>query len=71
MIPTSDRRSPLSWVAPGSALALLAIFAVALQPSLLVAAPAAAALGAALALAAPWRRFQAAASAARVAFIGS
>ncbi|HYI83524.1 MAG TPA: patatin-like phospholipase family protein, partial [Acetobacteraceae bacterium] len=57
----------MSWVAPGSALALLAIFAVALQPSLLVAAPATAALGAALALAPPWRRFHAAAPAAREA----
>src|SRR5215218_354327 len=63
------RRSPLSWVAPGSALALLAIFAVALQPSLLVVAPATAALGAALALAAPWRRFHAAAPAAREALL--
>jgi NTE family protein len=69
MTPTPARGSPLSWVAPGSALALLAIFAVALQPSLLVAAPAAAALGAALALAAPWRRFHAAAPAAREALI--
>src|ERR671916_1968083 len=69
--PTLARRSPLSWVAPGSALAFLAIFAVALQPSLLVAAPATAALGAALALAAPWRRFHAAAPAAREALIES
>ena len=69
--PTPDRRSPLSWVAPGSALALLAIFAVALQPLLLFAAPATAALGAALALAAPWRRFHAAAPAAREALIES
>src|SRR5215217_561421 len=69
MTPTPDRRSPLSWVAPGSALALVAIFAVALQPSLLVAAPATAALGAALALAAPWRRFHAAAPAAREALV--
>src|ERR687894_651039 len=71
MTPTLARESPLSWVAPGSALALLAIFAVALQPSLLVAAPAAAALGAALALAAPWRRFHAADPAAREALIGA
>ena len=71
MTPPPDRRSPLSWVAPGSALALLAIFAVALQPLLLVAAPATAALGAALALAAPWRRFHAAAPAAREALIES
>jgi NTE family protein len=56
MTPPPDRRSPLSWVAPGSALALLAIFAVALQPLLLVAAPSTAALGAALALAAPAAR---------------
>src|ERR687894_3100626 len=70
MAPTPDR-SPLSWVAPGSALALLAIFAVALQPSLLAAAPATAALGAALALAAPWRRFHAAAPAAREALVES
>src|SRR5215218_852085 len=66
---TPARRSLLSWVAPGSALALLAIFVLALQPSLLVAAPATAALGAALALAAPWRRFHAAAPAAREALV--
>ena len=71
MTPPPDRRSPLSWVAPGSALALLAIFAVALQPLLLVAAPATAALGAALALAALWRRFHAAAPAAREALLES
>src|ERR687889_2042429 len=71
MTSTFARRSPLSWVAPGSALALLALFAVALQPLLLVAAPATAALGAALALAAPWRRFHAAAPAAREALLGS
>src|SRR5918995_4784052 len=71
MTPPPDRRSPLSWVAPGSALALLAIFAVALQPLLLFAAPATAALGAALALAAPWRRFHAAAPAAREALVES
>src|SRR5918998_3417546 len=71
MTPLPDRRSPLSWVAPGSALALLAIFAVALQPMLLVAAPATAALGAALVLAAPWRRFHAAAPAARETFLES
>ena len=65
------RRSPLPWVAPGVALALLAIFAAALQPLLLLAAGGAVALGAALALAAPWRRFHAEAPAARRAFIGS
>ena len=70
MTPISIQRSPLSWVAPGSAFALLALFAVALQPLLLVAAPAAAALGAALALAAPWRRFLAAAPAVRDALAG-
>jgi hypothetical protein len=65
------RRSPLPWVVPLSALALLAIFAVTLQPLLLPAAGGAVALGAALALAAPWRRFHAGAPAARAAFIGS
>ena len=66
------RPSPLPWVAPGSALALLALFAAALQqPSLLIAAAGAVALGAALVLAAPWRRFHAGAPAARAAFIGS
>ena len=65
------RRSPLPWIAPGSALALLALFAVAFQPLLLLAAAGAIALGAALALAAPWRRFHAEAPAARRAFIGS
>ena len=65
------RRSPLPWVAPGSALALLALVAVAFQPLLLPAAGGAIALGAALALAAPWRRFHAEAPAARRAFIGS
>ena len=65
------RPSPLPWVAPGPAFALLAIFAAALQPLLLPAAGGAVALGAALALAAPWRRFHAEAPAARAAFIGS
>ena len=65
------RPSPLPWVAPGAALAIFAIFAAALQPSLLLATAGAVALGAALALAAPWRRFHAAAPAARAAFIGS
>src|SRR3712207_5842540 len=65
------RRTPLPWVAPGAALALLALFAVAFQPLLLPAAGGAVALGAALAFAAPWRRFHAEAPAARTAFIGS
>ncbi len=65
------RPSPLPWVAPGSALAILALFAAALQPLLLLAAAGAVALGAAMALAAPWRRFHAEAPAARRAFIGS
>ena len=65
------RRSPLPWIAPGSALALLALFAVAFQPLLLPAVGGAIALGTALALAAPWRRFHAEAPAARAAFIGS
>jgi hypothetical protein len=65
------RRPPLPWVAPGSAFALLAILAAALQPLLLLAAGGAVGLGAALALAAPWRRFHAEAQAARTAFIGS
>ncbi len=71
MTPALARPSPLPWVAPGSALALLALLAVALQPSLLPAAGGAVALGVALALAAPWRRFHAEAPAARAAFIGS
>ena len=71
MTPALARPSPLPWVAPASALALLALFAAALQPSLLPAAAGAVALGAALALAAPWRRFHAGAPAARAAFIGS
>ena len=71
MNPTLARRSPLPWVAPGSLIALLAILAAALQPLLLPAAGGAAVLGAALALAAPWRRFHAEAPAARTAFIGS
>ncbi len=65
------RPSPLPRVALGSALAILALFAAALQPSLLLAAAGAVALGAALALVAPWRRFHAEAPAARRAFIGS
>ncbi len=65
------RPSPLPWVAPGVALAISAIFAAALQPLLLPAAAGAVALGAALALAAPWRRFHARVPAARAAFIGS
>jgi hypothetical protein len=65
------RPSPLPWVALGSSLALLAILAAALQPSLLLAAVGAVPLGAALALAAPWRRFHAEAPVARRAFIGS
>ncbi len=65
-------RSPLPWIAPASVIALLAFLAAAvLQPLLLLAAATAAALGAALALAAPWRRFHAAEAAARRAFIGS
>jgi hypothetical protein len=71
MNPALALRSSLPWVAPGSALALIALFAVALQPSLLPAAGGAVTLGAALALAAPWRRFHAEAPAARAAFIGS
>ena len=71
MTPALARPSPLPWGAPASALALLAIFAAALQPSLLLAIAGAVALGAALALAAPWRRFHAGAPAARAAFIGS
>src|SRR5829696_6481513 len=71
MTPTSVRRSPLRWVAPGSAFALLAIFAVALQPLPLLAAALGAVLGAALVLAAPWRRFHAAEPAAREAFLGA
>jgi hypothetical protein len=71
MTPAFARRSPLPWAAPGSALAILTIFAVAFQPLLLPAAGGAVALGAALALAAPWRRFHAEAPAARTAFIGS
>src|SRR5918998_2507152 len=71
LTPTFAVRSPLSWITPGAALALLAVFAVALQPLLLVAAPATAALGAALVLAAPWRRFHAAAPAARETFLES
>ena len=68
---TIARPSPLPWVVPGSALALLVLFAAALQPSLLLAAAGAVALGAALALATLWRRFHAEAPAARRAFIGS
>ena len=65
-------RPPLPWIAPASVIALLAFLAAAvLQPLLLLAAATAAALGAALALAAPWRRFHAAAPTARRAFIGS
>jgi hypothetical protein len=64
-------RAPLLWVAPGSALALVAIVAAALQPLLLAAAAATAAIGAALVLTGPWRRFHAAAPPARAAFIGS
>ena len=65
-------RSPLPWIAPASVTALLAFLpAAVLQPLLLLAAATAAALGAALALAAPWRRFHAAEAAARRAFIGS
>src|SRR5918998_6421185 len=71
LTPTFAERLPLSRIAPGAALALLALFAVALQPLLLVAVPATAALGAALALAAPWRRFHAAAPAAREALLES
>ena len=71
MTPALSRPSPLPWVAPASALALLALFAAALQPSLLPAAAGAVVVGAALALAAPWRRFHAGAPAAREAFIGS
>ena len=71
MNPALTRRSPLPWVAPRSVLALVAIFAGAVQPLLLPAAGGAVALGAALALAAPWRRFHAGAPAARAAFIGS
>jgi hypothetical protein len=71
MHPALARRSPPPWVIPGSAFALLALLAIALQPSLLLAAGGAVALGAALALAAPWRRFHAEAPAARRAFIGS
>ena len=71
MSPAVARRSPLSWVTPGAALAFLALIAVALQPLLLPAAGGAVALGAALALAAPWRRFHAEAPAACAAFIGS
>ena len=63
------RRSPLPWVAP--ARRSLSCFAVALQPLLLLEAGGAIALGTALALAAPWRRFHAEAPAARRAFIGS
>ncbi len=65
------RRSPLPWGTRGSALALIAIFAVALQRLLLLAGGGAAAFGTALALAAPWRRFHAEAPAAHAAFIGS
>ncbi len=66
------RPSPLPWVAPASALALIALLALfaALQPSLVPAAAGAVTLGAALALAAPWRRFHAGAPAACAAFIG-
>ncbi len=71
MTPALARPSPLPWVAPASALALLAIFAAAFQPPLLPAAAGAVVVGAALALAAPWRRFHARAPAARAAFIGS
>ncbi len=71
MNPALTRRSPLPWVAPGSVLALVAIVAVAVQPSLLLAGGGAVALGAALALAAPWRRFHAATPVVRTAFIGS
>ena len=71
MTPALARPSSLPWVAPASALVVLALFAAALQPSLLLAAAGAVALGAALALAAPWRRFHAGAPAARAAFIGS
>jgi hypothetical protein len=71
MTPALARRPPLPRVAPGATLALLAILAAALQPLLLLAAGGAIALGAALALAAPWRRFHAEAPAARRAFIGS
>ena len=71
MNPALARPSPLPWVAPGSALALIALFAAALQPSLLLAAAGAVSFGAALTLAAPWRRFHAGAPAARAAFIGS
>ncbi len=71
MNPALARRSPLPWVAPGSLIALLAIFAVALQPLLLPAAGGAVALGVALALTAPWRRFHAEAPTARIAFVGS
>jgi len=65
-------RPPLPWIASASLLAFVGVLAaVAIQPWMLLAAGGAAALGAALALAAPWRRFHAAAPAARVAFIGS
>ena len=65
------RRTPLPWVACGASLALLAFLAAVLQPLPLLAAAAAAflgpVLGAALVLAALWRRFQAAEPAAREA----
>jgi hypothetical protein len=65
-------RPPLPWIASASLLALVAVLAAAIiQPLALLAASGTAALGAALALAAPWRRFHAAKPAARAAFIGS
>src|SRR5215212_2667332 len=70
----SSTRAPLLRVACGSLFVLLAFLAVVLQPLPLLAAAATAVfgavLGAALVLTGPWRRFHAAASAAREAVVG-